>query len=525
MIKSVWAITPQGRIECSAQVTAQQILWPELWPHDILSIHIEWETAVAWVRSSAYTWEAAYAGWTAHMLSPKLIQLQNGQMVQASQTIGVWELVHAHHLVWHIQGEMVQPMTRFNAQGIPERHHLPPPPLMAPLALWLPQQAAELARSPHGFQAVVCFTDHCDFDTPEALQVQLESLRAYNMTITKGFFYYNFAKRPNTVCLAEQPHWAAAFKKEGHEAAWHALSLSLQPPNEALAQCKSFVSAMDFTTYMDHGHQPYNWSQSHWTWSEKAVQYAQKGWRQLWHYRDVGPATRHWNQLDIRRWHLAHCLPWNTLFQMAHWAQALHFYRMHWADPIAYEALGRLIHQIKSLHARGTFSLMLGIGPTLWQHRKVFGCIKRAWTLRTRVPDAVRGQAIVYPIQLGPEVFWMFQTQLWNDWVTPLQPAALAAFVEAKGVCLAHTYLSVPLAHYPNRFMLTSTRINPKVKPGLARLSQAIQQGQCWNPTLSEAMAYWQRFDQVTFTITDAGVLQPNAMHLHWRSVAPCNVI
>ncbi|OYU84200.1 MAG: hypothetical protein CFE24_07540 [Flavobacterium sp. BFFFF2] len=497
--------------------------WKGDWETDLISMRFQFTSRVQWVRSAYYEWEAARAGWVAHELVPKILQLENGALVQASQQRGLWRLVNEYELEWLFEGDEVQPITLFTELGFPERASLKPADLQGLPTLLFPVVAYELSRTPAAqpFGAVLCFTDHCDFDSADSLEVQLNVLQRFNIKVTKGFFYHDFSKRSENVALAQDDSWVNSWKNHGHEGAYHSLSQSIKPLDEAVSDFTHFKDPYGFKVWIDHGYQPYNWSKKHLSWSAKMAVIAGNQWKYCWHYLDMGMADTAWNQLETAHFSLYAILFKSKGIHLQKWHRAFQFIRLHQTTANEFAAMTAVLTYAKKAIREPIKVGVLQFPARIPGFFTVAKSIIRALFNWKKIPNTAAGQAVCYAVQHHDTVVTMFQTLLWNDWVKPLESKALQQFIDHKGICIAHTYMSVDHPYHRNRLLLHSTTLNPLVKPGLERLQHQISSKHIWNPTVSEALDFWAQLSDVVFHLDENKAVHAADSTLPGRAVLP----
>jgi len=251
-------------------------------------------------RNHDYTWVNVKQDRIAGQWVPKILLLENGYYVQPNQNIGYWEVNKQNPfvLLWRFNPEFSNPLTVYtgtqNERVLAQAQSLLPEKLSL-ILLFSNQNAVEFSRSPKPFLPVVCFTDHCDFDTAESLKIQRAFFKEHQVKVTKGFFLHHFSKRADNASYENDQAELQLWLSDGHELAYHSLSQSLKKDEEAFADFYQFTPPFDqCPTWIDHGYQPYNFS----LYQNKGLNehtYAaalyEKNIRILWNYIDSGTAT------------------------------------------------------------------------------------------------------------------------------------------------------------------------------------------------------------------------------------------
>ena len=160
-------------------------------------------------RNHDYTWVDILSDRMANSFSPKIIKLQNGFFVQANSNQGIWEVNKKNPKVvlWKFNPTYSNALTEYTGTNNTKK-------LVAanseirfsehPALLFSKESALEISRSKIPFSAVACFTDHCDYDTPENLKVQREFFKRIKLKVTKGFFLNHFSKRDDNASFANK---------------------------------------------------------------------------------------------------------------------------------------------------------------------------------------------------------------------------------------------------------------------------------------------------------------------------------
>ncbi len=133
------------------------------------TLKVEFNHPIIQFRNHDYTWQPFGHRAIANWYAPKILRLKNNQLVQANQHAGIWEInkKHPRILLWHFNPNNANPLVQYGPQNSKQvmdassKHHF-----NKSLALLFPLKASiEMSRSKIPFSAIVCFTDHCDFDT------------------------------------------------------------------------------------------------------------------------------------------------------------------------------------------------------------------------------------------------------------------------------------------------------------------------------------------------------------------------
>ena len=231
-----------------------------------LTLQIIFDTNIKHIRNHDYTWVEGTKSHAANWHSPKIIKLENGQIIQANQQVGVWEIDKAqrHILLWHFNPRYSKPLAQYDSNNskLIVDANLGASKQVTLALLLVKDYAMELSRSKIPFSAITCFTDHCDFDTLNNLIQQREFFKKHHIKLTKGFFLNHYSKHTETASFNQHEEEYKKWLGDGHELAYHALSQSIKPLSESLQDFQSFKPPLEpIKTYIDHGFQPYNLSQ------------------------------------------------------------------------------------------------------------------------------------------------------------------------------------------------------------------------------------------------------------------------
>ncbi len=483
-------------------------------------IRFELEKPIQKIRNHAYEWEAFTQNCVANTFHPKIVQLIDGTYLQANITHGIWELDASKplELLWRFQLPAASLLTAYSGpkcvKTIIAAHQINDFPAM-PTLVWSTANALEFSRSKIPFAAVVCFTDHCDFDTPTNMKVQREFFLSKNITTTKGFFLNHFSKRSDNISFEREPQVLLEWKNDGHELCYHSLSQSIKKEEDSWNDFASFEPPFpSISTWIDHGFQSYNLSLYKNQGKDDAffsTTMHQKGITTFWNYIDSGIATKGViNQLNANQFTLEH------------------YYKGIKNQPLA-ERLGKMVKmilfhhydneklisnyqdlaaeikkvvyekKIKSIGSliKKTFSLLIPLGKVIfgWKTQK-----KKPFKNATYAP-------LVFKHYINERPYYIFQTIEMNDFINGLHPSNIDLLIKEKGICIAHTYFSLPMEYHKGRFLSNENKINNAVVPNFDYLSQKIKTNQIWNPTLKALIEYLSEFEKIVIQVDEKGSL------------------
>jgi hypothetical protein len=488
--------------------------------YESFSLKISFIQKIVGFRDHDYKWKKINSRLIATELSPKIIRMDNGQIIQANQNAGIWE-VHPkspNTLLWHFKLHLSQPIVNYtgpkNLKQIESA--INDMDFSIPLALLLsPDAGLELSRSEMPFTPIVCFTDHCDFDTLENLKIQRWFFKTHQIKITKGFFLNQFSTRKDNASWelhqAELEKWIA----DGHELAYHSLSQSIKSDTESLNDFFNFKAPLNgIKAWIDHGYQPYNLSLYKKT-GVSALDFSKQLSSQriqtLWNYIDTGTSAKGViNQLNPNHFTLKSfwngvkglgfkkaisLMVKNVLFHYFNDDQKIQSYKLLAVDVKAFfinkklSALGSLIRNITAILSAFISVLFF------WNSKKM-----KPYPLAKYSP-------LFFSHKIGNHYFNVFQTLEMVDFKASLCKENIDLLCEEKGLFIAHTYFSVPLLYHHGRLFKDQRNIDPKVETNFRYLSKKISEGSIWNPTLSEFQMYLEQYRKVEFDCDEKGMI------------------
>jgi len=490
--------------------------------HNINSFNIEivFLESIFQFRNHDYNWVDCSENRIANEFCPKIIKLQNGQMVQANINKGIWEInkKNPNILLWRFNPEFSEPITNYlgviNAKNIAsskKKFHF-----LETLSLLFPENAAiEFSRSKYPFTAISCFTDHCDFDTPDNLSIQRDFFKSVNVKITKGFFLNHFSKRNDNASFENNASELIKWKEDGHELCYHSLSQSIKSKTDSFSDFSNFVPPFpNIKIWIDHGYQPYNFSlyqQNKIIGKEYELNLTDKNINILWNYIDSGTATSGViNQLDKKQFTLLSFLKGNNNLSLIKKSQLMikniifHYYNeeglilkykrtaANFKKLIYQKKINSFLPLIKDLS--GLFCAMLVVFVS-WKTKK-----NKPYKLAKYTP-------ILFKHQIFEKEFYIFQTLEMLDFKKALDEKNIDILIRQKGVFIAHTYFSVPMDYHTGKLFSDSINIDPVVADNFKVLGDKIKNNEIWNPTLSELVDYWSDFENIVLNIDANGVL------------------
>lgn len=499
-------------IDCSI-VMAQQL--------NSFDVIIEFNQPIFLFRNHDYTWVDVRSNRISSPFCSKIIQLQNGFLVQANLTIGIWEVQakNPNQLIWRFNPEFSQPICSYRGEKSFKRIDNATAHWnfeTMPALLFSKNEAIEFSRSKIPFSAIACFTDHCDFDTAQNVQLQREFFKKNNVKVTKGFFLNHFSKREDNASMEREAAELLQWQNDGHELAYHSLSQSLKSDEQSMNDFKEFVPPNGVTTWIDHGFQPYNFTlfeRSGLSANEYESIVKRKQINVVWNYIDSGTATTGIiNQLNREQFTLKNVADGSKNLKFVTRIQLIiKSFLFHYHTSEAY------IHNYKSLATdfkkiiynkkiTALFSLMKNGAKLLiplcvlalnWKKNS-----KKSFPLANCSP-------LLFKHIIHNEPIYVFQTLEMVDFKKSLSLQNIDLLVKEKGVFIAHTYFSVPLKYHTGKMFDSEHQINPKVTENFDYLQTKIASAEVWNPTLNELVAYWSSYEKVQLDCDDDGKIYP----------------
>jgi hypothetical protein len=496
-------------------------------------IEIVFSESIAQFRNHDYTWVNCNEDRIANEYCPKIIRLQNGQLVQANITNGIWEVnkKDSFKLLWRFNPEFAGSITNYlghsNRKNISQsnkKNHFP-----ERLTLLFPENSAlEFSRSKYPFTAIACFTDHCDFDTKENLEQQRAFFKDNKVKVTKGFFLNHYSKRSNNASFQNEKDELLKWKEDGHELCYHSLSQSLKSESESYEDFQNFVPPLNnIKVWIDHGFQPYNFSLlKNNTLSEKDFEenLKCKNINVLWNYIDSGVSTTGViNQFNTKHFTLSSFLKGNKDLGLVKKMQLMikniifHYYNDE--DMI-----------LKYKNTAGNFKKVIfqkkikSFFPFVKDFLSLFSCIFSVilcWKSAKNKPyKLAKYSPVVFKHIIQDEEFYIFQTLEMLDFQKSLSKQNIEDLINEKGVFIAHTYFSVPMEYHRGKLFSSENKIDQKVSENFKILGEKVQNKEIWNPTLSELIEYWNDFEKAIFDIEPNGsVFVSNNIDLQIRHV------
>ena len=467
-------------------------------------------------RNHDYTWvEILKDDLVANQFTPKIIQLESGILIQANINLGVWEVQKSNNkvLLWRFNPENSNSLTTYSKKGdkfytsASSNYNF----LAVPQLLFTNGNTIEFSRSEIPFKAIACFTDHCDFDTTQNLEIQRLFFAKHKIKVTKGFFLNHFSKRSDNASFENEGQEFLKWQREGHELAYHSLSQSIKNDDDSFNDFKNCSPPLpNIPVWIDHGFQPYNLSlYQNYTFSNEDFEtnLVTKQIKILWNYIDSGTATLGViNQLNKNDFTLNSFYKGTKSLQLKERLGVLIKNMM-----FHYYADEKIIKQYQSVATYFKYVFLELKLNYLGKFISSFGGIifpvfkvLFSWFKRRNVPyKLAKYSPLVFKHRIHHHDFYVFQTLEMIDFKKSLCKSNLEKLVAEQGVFVAHTYFSVPLSYHKGRMFKNPTIIDEIVDENFGFLAQKIANQEIWNPTLSELITYLSKFEHVVLDLDE----------------------
>ena len=470
---------------------------------------------VAW-RNHDYTWVDCNNDRIANYFSPKILKLKDGTKVVAGSTEGIWHYKRGevNKLYWNLVEPGLSPLFQYGESGI--RNFLQiGREFNGTLNLKLfitKNEVMEWSRSIIPFSGILCFTDHCDFDTLTLLKRQRELFRANNIRVTKGFFQYHFSKREDNPSFEkpEEQEEYLNWLKDGHELAYHSLSQSKKKGNEPFDDFNKFrLKDAEVVTWIDHGYQPYNFTMieansDHINFQGWIRHIKNKGIKYLWNYLDSGEsAIGVINQISPESFHYQKAFSGkkNLLFlnKISERIRIFLFYYTNEKTLLKYRTLSSQIKAFKS--KKHLKKLLHIISLLIILSRKIISALLPGKRAKVAIPDFATDSPCIFKIYQGTEdEITLFQTIAVKDFVNTFSSKNLEELSKEGGLCIAHTYFSFLEAHHHGKMFLNKNGdISDEINDVIQNIGNYNKSNKVWNPTFKELAEHFETLKDIEY--------------------------
>ncbi|TXD81686.1 hypothetical protein ESY86_16815 [Subsaximicrobium wynnwilliamsii] len=487
------------------------------------SLEITFSQKIKRFRDHDCKWKTVESRGIATELSPKILQMANGQIIQANHKCGIWEVSpkFPNSLFWHFNAKLAQPIVNYTG---PENSKLVTSAasdlhLDVPLALLLsPDAGIELSRSKFPFTAIACFTDHCDFDTLENLKIQRQFFKTHQIKITKGFFLNQFSTRADNASWELHKEELEKWVLDGHELAYHSLSQSIKTDLESLSDFFKFKAPLNaIKVWIDHGYQPYNFSLYKKMGLEEydfSNQLSSQHIKTLWNYIDTGTSAKGViNQLNPNHftlksfWDGVEGLGLKKSISLMVKNMFFHYFN----DDKKIQSYKLLAVDVKAFFINKKLSALGSLMKHAFNILPAFTSVLLFWnSKKTNTYPLAIYTPLLFNHDISGHTFKVFQTLEMVDFKASLCKANIDLLCEEKGVFIAHTYFSVPLSYHHGRLLKDQNTIDKYVNANFVYLSKKIAERSIWNPTLSEFQNYIDMYKKVSFDCDEKGLIFVN---------------
>ena len=473
-------------------------------------------------RNHDYKWRPIDCRRLSNWYAPKIIILENNQIVQANQHIGIWEIDHRNPkmLLWHFNLQKAQPIAKYN-NNIEKEIELAVSKsyLTNRLTLLFPvKNGIEISRSKIPFSAIACFTDHCDFDTLSNLKLQRQFFKSYNIKITKGFFLNHYSKREDTASYEHNENEIVAWHTDGHELAYHSLSQSIKPLEESVIDFKNFNPPYEnISTWIDHGFQPYNlsmYSNFEQLRSDYGLFLKSNSIDVFWNYIDSGTAVKGViNQINPNQFTLGAYYKgikhFNLKVRLSMLIKNIIFH--YFNDDYSLRLYRSLAKYFKSIKRKKSPKKHVDMVLNIFRVLRLLFPIFIFWkTRKHKVYPLAEYSPVFFNEDITGETFLVFQTLEMTDFKLALHPANIDLLIKECGLFIGHTYFSAPFNYHQGKLFKNNGEIDKNVESNFSYLSQKITSKDLWNPTLKELSIYFNKLSLVTFNCNSNGEIQIN---------------
>ncbi len=481
---------------------------------------IEFSSSIVSFRNHDYTWVNLSQGRIANDFSPKAIRLQNGLYVQANCNFGIWEVnsKNSKQLLWRFNPEFAAPITQYSNENNTKKIVSASVDFnfSEELALLISDKGIiELSRSPIPFSAIACFTDHCDFDTPENLKVQRKFFKENGIRITKGFFLNHFSKREQNASYERDKAELGQWIDDGHELCYHSLTQSIRKETDAFNEFQNFIPPFtNCSVWIDHGFQPYNFSlyqKNKIAPDSFEATLLEKNIATLWNYIDAGIATKGvLNQLNANQFNLQNYYQSLKGFSFSKRMSALLKSVIFHYDNEEHRIRNYIetVTCVKTLLNKKDFRVLFKLIKNAFPIAILFLKVMLTWnSAKKSTFKAAKYSPIFFKHKINIKDFTLFQTIEMVDFKLALAPTNIDDLINESGLFIAHTYFSVNSNKYSGRLLNLDITLNENVVSNFDYLAQRIEDKSIWNPTLSELITYYNKYQNTYFDMDKNGVI------------------
>jgi hypothetical protein len=124
------------------------------------------------------------------------------------------------------------------------------------------------------------------------------------------------------------------------------------------------------------------------------------------------------------------------------------------------------------------------------------------------LPPWQKYAATFFPVCLGKNRFWFFQTVEVHDFLSTFSEKNLQLLKASSGICLAHTYFSDDDGPKKGRMFLNKAgEWMPGIDETFERIGDAAVKGELWLATITEIAEYFDTFRFLRFDVDERGAI------------------
>jgi hypothetical protein len=481
-----------------------------------LKIILEFSSPIVLWRNHDYSWVNVTQRRLANFYSPKALMLKNGQKVVAGETKGLWEFnpKHPKRLSWIIADKWLSPMFQYDEKD--NKVFVNPgftlDGLLTFTLLFTRGKIPEFSRSRIPFSAILNFSDHCDFDSLELMELQRGLFKKSKVRVSKGAFLFHHSKRAFNVSLERNADELQLWKEDDHELCYHSLTQSIRPDKGWQKDFEAFENGRHFwPTWIDHAFQPYNLTKmvsSGYETEDWARRMQEAGVSHLWNYLDAGHSGKGViNQLDTSQFSLRSYVN-NALNEksLTSVASLLRTYILYFSGDHSKQNYSLLVSNIRrklwKKSPKGAWGMLRGLLFLFGQFIRILidACKKEV------LPAWHKYSPTMFPVCLGKSNFWFFQTVEVHDFNSTFSKDNLKLLIASSGICLAHTYFADDDPQKQGRMFLNkSGEWMPGIEETFQRIGDSATKGELWLATITEIANYFDTFQYLRFDVDERG--------------------
>lgn len=326
---------------------------------------------------------------------------------------------------------------------------------------------------PDAARAVICLTDHCDFDSPEKLRLLADCLVRHNVRITKSVF--PVSDRPSLTKFEEtgldDPDYRESIDRlfsHGTEIAFHGFTPKRNaPPLDEVFRRTRLLERYEPETWIDHGTGDYLFSRGGTLADGVDLEHLLKeiGIRNYWSYFDV------WDN------------PFSNLSLLSarrsvEVISSLAALRGSWFRATGHQSAWFILHGFRNLVGDGN-DVAIRRRPWRLAGWQVAANWHQTASRVRQLPLGIYGSdgAVVHQ---SLDANWVFDTILLNHLALQLAPDKISNFVGKGGVLIGHCYMTCDLDYvHENVFLREKGRaiILPAFEDALAHIDMRQRAG------------------------------------------------